>query len=242
MRNQTLGGGAAASAIAAVVFLRCLRGRSIWIGLAFSLVPAVLALILTGLGKSDHGAGVWREVFTYSLSLLAIVPPLLVAGSIGDDLDDRTATYLWSRPLPRWSLVTGTLLAMVPLAFAILSVGVSAGFVVSFGAAATSELDVLARGLAALALGVLAVSAASAALATVSPRFATALAVVYVLFLDLPMSLLPVSLREISIGYQAAQVAAVQQYPASLVGALAALTGITGAWLAIALWRIGRVE
>jgi ABC-type transport system involved in multi-copper enzyme maturation permease subunit len=240
--SGALSGGAATRAIAAVVFLRCLRGRAIWIGLAFSSVPALLALVLTGLGRGDHGAGVWREVFTYSLSLLAIVPPLLVAGSIGDDLDDRTATYLWSRPLPRWSLVTGTLLAMAPLALAILSVGVSAGFAVSFGAAAGSEIGALGRGLAALGLGVLAVSAASAALATVSPRFATALAVVYVLFLDLPMSLLPVSLREISIGYQVSQVAAIQQYPAGLAGALAALAGIIGAWLVIALWRIGRVE
>jgi ABC-type transport system involved in multi-copper enzyme maturation permease subunit len=242
MPNQALGGGAAARAIAAVVFLRCLRGRSIWIGLASSSVPAVLALVLTGAGQGDQGAGVWREVFTYSLGLLAIVPPLLVAGSIGDDLDDRTATYLWSRPLPRWSLITGTLLAMAPLAFAILSVGVTAGFVLSFGAAAPAELAVLARGLAGLALGVLAVSSAAAALATVSPRFATALAVVYVLFLDLPISLLPVSLREISIGYQVSQVAAVQQYPAGLGGALLALAGLIGAWLAVALWRISRVE
>jgi hypothetical protein len=76
----------------------------------------------------------------------------------------------------------------------------------------------------------------------VSPRFATALAVVYVLFLDLPISLLPVSLREISIGYQVSQVAAVQQYPAGLGGALLALAGLIGAWLAVALWRISRVE
>jgi ABC-type transport system involved in multi-copper enzyme maturation permease subunit len=230
----------ASRVIAGVALQRALRRRAVWIGLALSLLLPVIALITVGCDQGGRGS--WRQVFEWVPPLLAIVPTLLVAGAVGEDLEDRTSAYLWSRPLPRRSLITGKLLAMAPLAFAVMAVGVIAAFALTWRAAAAGNLDLLARGVAALALGVAAVSAASAALATLSPRFATALSVIYVLFVDTPMGIVPLAMRELSITYQVTQVAGVDQYPPPLTGSVLALVGVTAAWTAIALWRIGRVE
>ena len=43
--------------------------------------------------------------------LLTVIPPILVASSIADEIDDKTSAYLWSRALPRWSIVLGKFLA-----------------------------------------------------------------------------------------------------------------------------------
>ena len=230
----------ASRVIAGVVLQRALRRRVVWIGLAVSLLPAVFALITVGGHAGSLGA--WRQVFEVVTPLLAIVPTMLVAGAVGEDLEDRTSAYLWSRPLPRRSLVTGKLLAMAPLAFALLAVGVAIAFALTWRATAGANLAVLARGLVAIALGVAAVSAASAALATMSPRFATALSVIYVLFVDVPMGIVPLAMRQLSITYQVGQIAAIDQYPQPVAGSLIALLGLTAAWAAVALWRIGRVE
>jgi len=233
--ERALGLGEASRAIAAIALRRALRRRAVWIALGFALLPAAYAAVTVD-GSPGHGA--WRDVFTFGLSLLAIVPTMLVAGAIGEDLDDRTAAYLWSRPLPRAALVTGKLLAMAPLAFAVIAAGMTAAFAVAWG----DDVLMLGRGLLALGLGVAVVSAAAAALATLAPRVATALAVVYVLFIDIPLGVVPLAMQQLSITYQVSQVAGVDQYPAPLAGGLLALAGLGAVWTAIALWRVRRVE
>src|SRR5207237_965006 len=53
------------------------------------------------------------------MMILAILPPLFVSSSIGEEIEDRTTTYLWSRPLARWTVVGGKLLALVPVVLAL---------------------------------------------------------------------------------------------------------------------------
>jgi hypothetical protein len=57
-----------------------------------------------------------------------------------------------------------------------------------------------------------------------------------------PMGIVPLAMRQLSITYQVGQVAAVDQFPQPVAGSVIALLGLTAAWAAVALWRIGRVE
>ena len=39
------------------------------------------------------------------LVVMALLSSVFVASSIGEEIEERTITYLWSRPLPRWTLL-----------------------------------------------------------------------------------------------------------------------------------------
>ncbi|HEX7700975.1 MAG TPA: ABC transporter permease subunit, partial [Kofleriaceae bacterium] len=107
--------GAALSALARLTFTRLLRGKLMWVSLAIACLPIALA---TALGREPSTA--LDITFKIELFVIAILPALFAAPAIGEELEDRTATYLWSRPLPRWSILAGKLLALAPFVMAIL--------------------------------------------------------------------------------------------------------------------------
>ncbi len=105
-------------------FRRAFRGpRVLWLGLV-TLLPLLLALL-----QSSHRRGGDFETFavtTLFFTLQAIVPflGLMLGVSIfGDEVEGRTLTYLFTRPLPRPVFYVGRLLGM-GAAFAIV-VGVT---------------------------------------------------------------------------------------------------------------------
>ena len=238
--DRPLTGREATLAIARIAVTRAPRSWALWVVLALASLPVAYARLI--LGSGPPGAGLWRDVFSFGLRLLWVVPTTMVAGAIGDELTDRHRSYLWSRPLPRWSILTGKLLASAPLAFAVLAGGLAAAFALARSPALEDPGLVLARSLGAIALGVIAVGAVATAMATLQPRFATALAIGYMGFVDFPLGEMPAALRQLSIQYQVRQVAAVDQYPGSTVTALIALAVITAVAAAVALARVRRFE
>jgi ABC-2 type transport system permease protein len=204
-----------------------------------AVVPVVAAVAQQRFGHAPPAVA-WRQVFSLGLSILAVIPPLLVAGSIGDDLDDRTVAYLWSRPLPRWSLVTGVLLAMVPVTAAVLAIALGVACALTWGPAI--DPVVVARLLAATTLGALAASALSAAVAAWSARFGTAMAVVYLLIVDGALDAVPASLHDLSIRHHVVALAGVEADPGSPLVAAAGLTVLAAAWTALAMRRVRRVD
>ncbi|HLL25247.1 MAG TPA: hypothetical protein VK427_24095, partial [Kofleriaceae bacterium] len=68
------------------------------------------------------------------------------------------------------------------------------------------------------------------------------LSIAYMLFFDLPVGAMPISLANLSITYQMREVGDERLFPAggSVTGVGLAMLGIV--WLAIALWRFRRLE
>jgi hypothetical protein len=166
--------------------------------------------------------------------ILALIAAMFVASSIGDEIEQRTSTYLWSRPIARWTVLAGKLGALAPIA---------TGLVVASWIAAiamwTRDLPSL-RSIAALAEGGAAACLATAGIAALVPRHALALSIGYLL-LDNFLSALPFSLRELTLGYQISALGGFADDTA-IAGPVIALAAIGAVWAAIGALRIRRAE
>jgi hypothetical protein len=229
-------GGAAATLIQAQWNARrMLRGRIVWVAGVFAVLPVAYTFL-----AGANGADAWADVFPLLVMLAALVAPLFMASSMAEEIEERTYTYLWSRPVPRWSVVIGKLVASIPIAGAVVTGSVVACYLAGRGATSGE----LARGIGAVLAGTVAACAVSAALAILFPRAGLALTYVYLLALDLPIGAIPFSLRNAAVTHQVrvvGGVSGVDPAPAVWHGAVW-LAGISAFWLVVALVRLRRAE
>ncbi|HEX8109174.1 MAG TPA: ABC transporter permease [Kofleriaceae bacterium] len=215
--------------LAGVTLKRLTRGKALWIAAVLAALPVVFAAVLQGRGRPASP----NELLAPSLLLFAVLPALLVGASVGEEIEDRTSTYLWSRPIVRWAVLAGKLIALTPIVVA-LSVG---GW-----ALATA----LARGVPSiagclgLAAGAVATSLVVAGIAVVVPRHGMALTIAYML-VDLFVGELPFSLQQLAVTYHIRVLAGLEGAPA-VAAPLIGLAVIAGVWTAIGLSRIRRIE
>lgn len=207
-----------------VTWRRLLRGRALWVSVVIALLPVLLAAVLSG---QRHTFEPIAAVITLVSVLL---PPMFVASSLGEEIEDRTTTYLWSRPIGRWTVVIGKLVALAPFA-SLLVVGAA------FLAVQIDEAEVPPLYYVSLVASSLAIAALAAGLATLVPKHGMALSIVYLVVFDLALGALPASINYTSITKQARMLATGDVTAPSIT-----MTAIAGVWLAVALWRIRRVE
>jgi ABC-type transport system involved in multi-copper enzyme maturation permease subunit len=229
--RQAVGGVAATLGIAGLTWRRIRRGRAIWITLLMSAVPALAAIMLVG-RHNRHGV---NDLLELSIWLLAVLAPLHVASSLSEELEERTAAYLWSRPIPRWTILSGKLLALVPL-IAVAEIAGAAAAAERVGAFGTTfHLERAALG---LGLGTVAAACCCIGISTLWPKHGMAISMVYLLLVDLPMGLIPAALQQLSITHYVRALVAEPADSASVIG----LGVLSLVWLLIALYRIRRLE
>ena len=214
--------------------LRMMRGRTVWLAWIFALLPVGFTLMMA---KAGHGAP-WHEMFFPLAMLVGVLAPLFMASSMAEEIEDRTYTYLWSRPVPRWTVLVGKLMAAAPIAGGILAFTVAACFAFAEGG---TPVD-LARGIGAALLGALATCGVAGGLSVLIPRAGLGATYAYLLALDLPVGAIPFSLRNLSITHQVRQVAGVPADGDAPLQAALWLVGIGVLWLAIGIWRLTRSE
>ena len=216
---------AALSAIARLALLRATRGALPAVAFVIACLPAAAAGALSKSAPID-------ETMSIVQLLLAVLPALFVAPAIGEEIENRTATYLWSRPLARWTILAGKLLALVPLCVVFLVGSWLADGAVNHALLAPQPIVAVAAGTVATAVVV-------AGIATVLPRHGMAFAIVYLL-IDLMLGALPASVRLVSVSFATRSVAGLTD-AGPTTGAIG-LAVIGALWLAIALRRIARLE
>jgi ABC-2 type transport system permease protein len=220
--------------VAALTWLRTKRSRTLWISLALVALPLIEGVVLRmspELQKFEVGR-VWDLLLIPELLLLAVLTPLYAAASLGDEIDSGTMTYLWARPLPRWTIAAGKLIAMTPIVAVLLVASSAAAMLV-----ARSALPPV-MGLVALAIGAVALSIASTGIAMLVPRHSMVVPMAYLLFIDLPIGELPLALQKLSMSYHVRVIAGGSGLGESLIW----LFGITALWAAIGLRRLQRFE
>jgi len=219
--------------LAQLTLTRLVRGKTLWIAIAAALLPVGFAAIRNS--QLEDTSRVAGEVLSFVILLVAVLPAVLVAGSVGEDIEDRTATYLWSRPVAREAVIAGKLVALVPIAAIIVVASWFAGAEVGSGVAPSPQ------SLGGIAAGVVASSLAATGIATLVPKHGTALTVVYMLLFDIPVGVLPASLRYLSITHLTDALAndRAKDSPAVCGIALAIVGAI---WLVVAIFRIRRME
>jgi hypothetical protein len=207
-----------------------LRGRALWVCAAIAMLPVVYAIVM-----QSHGRSRIDEAFVIELLVLGVLPPAFVAASIGEEIEDRTTTYLWSRPLARWTMPIGKLIGLAPVVVVLV--------VASWGAA----IEILTRhapptdSVIALAATSIAVSMVSAGIATLVPKHGMALTIVYMLFFNVPIGEIPASIQIASLTHQAQLIARLDASAPASTGAIA-MTIVAVLWLAVGVWRVQRME
>ncbi len=217
--------------MAGLTLTRLLRGRA----LSVALVIAILPIIYAGaMGGARGMAG--EEVFVFELLVAAVLAPMFVAASIGEEIEDRTTTYLWSRPIPRWSIVAGKLLTLVP----IVTLVVLGSWAISSQIA--WHTWPAPRPCLALALGVAVLSIVSAGIAALAPRHGMALTICYILFFDSPLGVLPATLRELSVTHQVRALSGLWPVESGVASPLLALGILALVYGTVAALRIRKLE
>jgi len=217
--------------MAEVTLKRLLRGRALYVALIIAFLPVLYA---AAAGSVGNFAG--AEIFVFEVLVASVLAPMFVAASIAEEIEDRTTAYLWSRPIPRWSIVFGKLLTLVPIATAIIL----ASWVICCQEAWHTLPD--ARSCAALALGILVLSILSAGIATLAPRHGMALTICYILFFDSPLGVLPATFAQVSVTHQIRALSGLWPTDAAIATPLLALTILAALYAAIAALRMRKLE
>jgi ABC-type transport system involved in multi-copper enzyme maturation permease subunit len=208
-----------------------MRGKALWIGLLIAGIPIMFASVMSALTTEKHP----DYVLVFSMLVLALVPAMLISASIGEEIEDRTSTYLWSRPIARWAVLAGKLCVLTPVVIALIVVGWCVAI-----QRATGALPSL-QSCAALAGGCVATSLVSAGIATLVPKHSMALTIVYLL-IDIFVGNLPFSLQQLSITHQVSELADVMHAQPALATPLIAMAAMAGLWGVIAVLRIRQLE
>jgi ABC-type transport system involved in multi-copper enzyme maturation permease subunit len=224
------GAGAAAWTLAGITVTRLFRSKALWLCVLFAALPVGFAVIMHALRVTPF----YNDIFVLWRLILALLAAMLVASSIGEDIEDRTGTYLWSRPIARWAVLAGKLCALSPFVVAL----VVASWCATIGvwtSAAPSAASCLG-----LAAGAAAACMVAAGISTLVPRHAMALTIGYML-VDNFIAAWPFSLRELMIAHQTTALAGLADDRA-IATPLIALAAIAAVWVAIGLLRIRRIE
>lgn len=214
-----------------VTLTRLRRGKALWIGALFAALPVVTAAILRAYRVSADHPG---PFFLIVQLLLGLLVAMFVASSIGEEIEARTGTYLWSRPIARWAVLAGKLLALTPIVAALVVAGWYAALAIWSPAGPTAVSCV------ALAAGAVATCLVSAGISTLVPRHAMALTIGYLL-VDNFVAVMPFSLQELALAHQMSALAGLAD-DAAIVTPLIALAAIAAVWTAVGLYRIRRIE
>lgn len=243
MSGRPLSGTSAALILMRLSWVRLFRNKAFWLSIALAALPLLFLASLASNWDPDER---WSRTLAVAvIPLLGILTPLNLAPIVAEEAEDETFSYLWSRPLPRWSVIAGKSAALVPFCWGLLFASVAAVWAISFGGQGDESWR-LVRGLLAIGLGVVATGAISVGLGVLIRRQAVAVSAGYLLVVDLPLGNVPLSIANLSVTHHVSEIAARGAESAAAAPGMAAplawLLGLTAAWLALAVWRIERIE
>ncbi len=229
--------GSTTLSIAYVTWLRILRRRALWVCMVIASLPVLYAGAMTSLiSTGGRAAVIGNDLFALELLVLGLLAPMFVATAIGEEVEDRTTTYLWSRPIARWSVLAGKLLTLVPLMIVVVFISWSLAAWIAWGMMPPM------RTYGALAVCTLSMSLVATGIGTLAPKHGMALTIVYLLFFDFPLGVLPQTLRELSVGHQVRTLSGLYPGEIGVLSAAVGLVAIALVWSVVAALRVRRLE
>lgn len=232
-KGKVLSGASATLVIAGLSLRRLLRSRLILIIAIFAALPLLPLLV----GAGDMPDTKWNHFFPVAAVVQLLVASLLMAPAIAEEISDKTYTYLWSRPFPRWAILAGKLLTGACIGIAVFTTLVVAAYVLT----GLGEPNTLIRGIVGLSAGVIAVGCIAASFGILMPSYPLAFSIAYFLVVDFALGMMPFAGAKISVFHHILAIG-LEANEESLPVALLWLTGLSAFWLTIGLWRLGRRE
>lgn len=229
---------------AATSLRRVRRGRLVQVVaalLALPLLAGLLALI-GGKGGAPFFDMLLRAYLRY---LLPAVLALFATTSVAEEVQRKTITYLFARPIPRWALPCGKYLGVVSVNVVLFAAALVATYALCIGADFGASLPRLAAGLGAVVLGVLHFGAVAAAFGAMATRYPFAAMLAFELLVDIGFGFIPGVFKAVSAGVHLTVLVGLYQPHTDTffmpdprltpAVSLVVLVGLTLIWLAVAL-------
>jgi hypothetical protein len=256
------------SSLRAVAILRRLarlrrrRSPSRWIAPVLAALPVLATGLLALTGR--WGRDLFDHILEFHLRFLVLfLPALTLADAVAEEVEQQTFTFLYTRPVPRWTLPIGKYLATVPSLVGLLSASVAVSFTIALLVPPAGprelwdELPALGRALAAVVLGVPASGALALLLGTWFPRHPLVAVLGYLLLVEGFLGSLPLVTGLVALGWHLrnlAHVGAIVESPATTdlsslpavslppIGSAAVLFGLTLLALVGVCWTVRSAE
>lgn len=231
--------------ITGLTWKRLWRGRALWISAVLAALPLLLCLAVYGHGSSPEDE--WETIAQLVLRLpILLAAAVHLAPAVGEEVELKTLSYLWSRPVQRPDLLLGKLLAVVPALALLFAVVNALVWLIMMGGDAGSHDALVSLGRIELAtVGEAAAAGAFAAGAgAIFPRHPFALVIGYVMLVDQLLSIIP-GIANASIAYHALAIGGFTIRAGQSESLLAGVIGLTTlgfGWLSIGMVRIGASE
>ena len=233
---RALGGATATLALFRLTTLRFVRSRVLWVAALFAFLPLLPFAFSAGAGDDPHTR--WADYFEVISYVHMLVAALLMAPVVAEEIEEKTYTYLWSRPIPRWSVLAGKLMSGATLAGLILTASALAATAVT----GLADSALLLQGIAALLLGALCVGCVSASLGIFMPKHSLAISITYFLLLDSMVGAMPFAGARMSVMHNVLAISGHGPDKNSFAVSLAWLGGVAVFWTLLAIWNLGRKE
>jgi ABC-2 type transport system permease protein len=227
--------------------------------LLLAAIPVVVALLVAQFGRKVSPGDLATHV-GYFLQLQVVLPVLgLIAGSaaVAEEVEDRTITFLVSRPIPRASLLFGRWCAILVYLSCVLALSTAAMLAAAAGARGAGlplGADIQGPLLGAVLVGGVVYSAIFASLG-VFTRHPVIVGLAYAFAIEGFVANLPTSTQAITIQFYLRSVIAAGGSSGwrslegfdgialtTLGGALTRLAGVLVLALALGAWRMSRRE
>lgn len=178
---------------------RVRRGRLVQVVVALLALPLLAGLLALLGGKA--GAPFFEMLLQAFLRfLLPSVLALFATTTVAEEVQRKTITYLFARPIPRWTLPAGKYLGVVGVNLVLFCAAVAATFALSIGSDFGASLPLLLKGLGAAALGVLHFGAVAAAFGAMATRYPFAAMLAFELLVDVGFGFIPGVFKAASAG------------------------------------------
>jgi ABC-type transport system involved in multi-copper enzyme maturation permease subunit len=232
---------------------RARRGRLVWMTLAILALPALAALL--ALVSGNGGRAFFEKLLDVLLRYLTpFIMALHASATVAEEVQGKTITYLFSRPVARWTLPIGKYLGNLCVNASLLCLAVAVIYVLSMvgeGADLLRELPALAMGVFAVALAAVHFGALAAAFGAMATGFPFVATLIYVLIVEVGFAFVPgwfkvtamtVHLRAIAGLYHPQQSLFLADPNLTLPVSLTVVLGMTVVWLVIAVAWVGSTE
>lgn len=229
---------------------RARRGREVWLALVLLALAVVAALVTMATGYG--GISFYKDVLELFLRYLTpFIMALLASHAVAEEVQGKTITYLFSRPIPRWALPMGKYLGSVCVATPLLCLALILVYVIGllgYPGEILAELPSLLAGLGAVCLGVVLFGAVATAFGTMIVGHPFVVNMIYLLVAEVGIALIPgwtklaamtVHLRAVAGIYEAQKTFTVTDPELSLLVSVPVLLAVTVVWLGLAVvWVI----
>lgn len=222
--------------IAQLTLSRFLRSKTMWVAAVFAAIP--LLPLMVSVQKIEDPAENWESFLKVAAYMQLLVASLLTAPAIAEEIEDKTYTYLWSRPIPRWTVLAGKLLIGGILGIAMMGACVGLGSQI----AGIQDPFVIISGVGAIALGIVAAGCIGSCFGTLLPKHPLAVSISYFMVLDLGIGAMPFSAARLSVMHNVIAFSGHGDHAHTTVTSLLWLAGLSIFWTSITLWRLGRKE